>query len=168
MPSSDPPRGTRNCVDELHLDSVPDPSLAPHLGGLNDPKPLQEKGFITVVRMTANLPREGTATDVGEPTGDIRGPEIGLRPQPLTVTLRQMSSLSYHSYRSGESMVHFLAGGFHLEVLRNKRLFLSEFTTSIDNTKHPINLLAVVQKPNETTRKYIERFNAECKTIDGL
>ncbi|MED6184791.1 hypothetical protein PIB30_050891 [Stylosanthes scabra] len=23
-------------------------------------------------------------------------------------------------------------------------------------------------KPNETTRKYIERFNAECKTIDGL
>ncbi|MED6193621.1 hypothetical protein PIB30_021273 [Stylosanthes scabra] len=38
----------------------------------------------------------------------------------------------------------------------------------IDNTKHPINLLAVVQKPNETTRKYIERFNAECKTIDGV
>ncbi|MED6144033.1 hypothetical protein PIB30_011535 [Stylosanthes scabra] len=34
--------------------------------------------------------------------------------------------------------------------------------------KHPINLLAVVQKPNETTRKHIERFNAECKTIDGL
>ncbi|MED6217832.1 hypothetical protein PIB30_021309 [Stylosanthes scabra] len=40
--------------------------------------------------------------------------------------------------------------------------------TSIDNKKHPINLLAVVQRPNETTRKYIERFNAECKTIDGL
>ncbi|MED6109231.1 hypothetical protein PIB30_031547 [Stylosanthes scabra] len=38
----------------------------------------------------------------------------------------------------------------------------------IDSHKHPINLLAVVQKPNETTRKYIERFNAECKTIDGL
>ncbi|MED6167325.1 hypothetical protein PIB30_001748 [Stylosanthes scabra] len=34
--------------------------------------------------------------------------------------------------------------------------------------KHPLNLLAVVQRPNETTRKYIERFNAECKTIDGL
>ncbi|MED6160381.1 hypothetical protein PIB30_051006 [Stylosanthes scabra] len=49
-----------------------------------------------------------------------------------------------------------------------RELFLNEFTTSIDNTKHPINLLAVVQQPNETTRKYIERFNAECKTIDGL
>ncbi|MED6197565.1 hypothetical protein PIB30_057608, partial [Stylosanthes scabra] len=43
-----------------------------------------------------------------------------------------------------------------------------EFTTSIDNTKHPINLLAIVQKPNETTWKHIKRFNAECKTIDGL
>ncbi|MED6209871.1 hypothetical protein PIB30_058849 [Stylosanthes scabra] len=49
-----------------------------------------------------------------------------------------------------------------------KELFLNEFTTSIDNTKHPINLLAVLQKPNETTRKYIERFDAECKTIDKL
>ncbi|MED6164451.1 hypothetical protein PIB30_090234 [Stylosanthes scabra] len=49
-----------------------------------------------------------------------------------------------------------------------KELFLNEFTTSIDNTKHPINLLVVVQKPNETTRKYIECFKAECKTIDGL
>ncbi|MED6166153.1 hypothetical protein PIB30_106231 [Stylosanthes scabra] len=39
---------------------------------------------------------------------------------------------------------------------------------SIDNTKHPINLLAIIQKPNETTRKFIERFNAECKIIDGL
>ncbi|MED6162803.1 hypothetical protein PIB30_073991 [Stylosanthes scabra] len=38
-----------------------------------------------------------------------------------------------------------------------RELFLNEFTTSIDNTKHPINLLAV-----------IERFNAEFKTIDGL
>ncbi|MED6197218.1 hypothetical protein PIB30_054642 [Stylosanthes scabra] len=34
-----------------------------------------------------------------------------------------------------------------------RELFLNEFTTSIDNTKHPINLLVVVQKPNETTRK---------------
>ncbi|MED6224649.1 hypothetical protein PIB30_086184 [Stylosanthes scabra] len=47
-----------------------------------------------------------------------------------------------------------------------RELFLNEFTTSIDNIKHPINLLVVVQKPNETTKKYIERFNAECKTID--
>ncbi|MED6149906.1 hypothetical protein PIB30_067126 [Stylosanthes scabra] len=81
--------------------------------------------------MTANLPRERTAMDVGEPTGDTREPEIGL----------------------------------YSEI---RELFLNEFTTSIDNTKHPINLLAVVQKPNETTRKYIEHFNAECKTIDGL
>ncbi|MED6189022.1 hypothetical protein PIB30_091549 [Stylosanthes scabra] len=49
-----------------------------------------------------------------------------------------------------------------------RELFLNEFTTSIDNTTHPINLLAVTQKPKETTRKFIERFNAECKTIDGL
>ncbi|MED6142670.1 hypothetical protein PIB30_116053, partial [Stylosanthes scabra] len=33
-----------------------------------------------------------------------------------------------------------------------RELFLNEFTTSIDNKKHPINLLAVVQRPNETTR----------------
>ncbi|MED6171793.1 hypothetical protein PIB30_044147 [Stylosanthes scabra] len=54
-----------------------------------------------------------------------------------------------------------------------RELFLNEFTRSIDNTKHPINLLAIIQKPHETTRKYIERFNAECNnaecnTIDGL
>ncbi|MED6127048.1 hypothetical protein PIB30_084362 [Stylosanthes scabra] len=46
--------------------------------------------------------------------------------------------------------------------------FLTELTTSIDNTKHPINLLAVIQRPNGSTRKFMERFNEECKTIDGL
>ncbi|MED6186936.1 hypothetical protein PIB30_071511 [Stylosanthes scabra] len=49
-----------------------------------------------------------------------------------------------------------------------KELFLTELTTSIDNTKHLINLLAVIQRLNESTRKYVERFNEECKTIDGL
>ncbi|MED6138613.1 hypothetical protein PIB30_075924, partial [Stylosanthes scabra] len=34
--------------------------------------------------------------------------------------------------------------------------------------KHPINLLAVTQRPNKTTRKFIERFNTECNTVDGL
>ncbi|MED6224768.1 hypothetical protein PIB30_087353 [Stylosanthes scabra] len=58
MPNFDPPRGTRNRADELRPDGIPDPSLAPHLGGLNDPKPLGEEGVITVVRMTTNLPRE--------------------------------------------------------------------------------------------------------------
>ncbi|MED6138583.1 hypothetical protein PIB30_075618 [Stylosanthes scabra] len=45
-----------------------------------------------------------------------------------------------------------------------RELFLNEFTTSIDNTKHPINLLAVVQKSNETTRKYIDEFRKQLTT----
>ncbi|MED6195079.1 hypothetical protein PIB30_034623 [Stylosanthes scabra] len=43
-----------------------------------------------------------------------------------------------------------------------KELFLIEFTTSIDNTKHLINLLAVIRRPNESMRKYVERFNEKC------
>ncbi|MED6202215.1 hypothetical protein PIB30_103086, partial [Stylosanthes scabra] len=72
----------------------------------------------------------------------------------------QMSSLPYHSHRIGESMASqwftSLPAGSISSYSEIRELFLNEFTTSIDNTKHPINLLAVVQKPNETTRMYIE------------
>ncbi|XP_016206939.1 uncharacterized protein LOC107647376 [Arachis ipaensis] len=46
--------------------------------------------------------------------------------------------------------------------------FLAQFTTRIAKAKHPINLLGVTQQPDESTRKYLERFNDECLEIDGL
>ncbi|XP_025664168.1 uncharacterized protein [Arachis hypogaea] len=48
------------------------------------------------------------------------------------------------------------------------RAFLAQFTTRIVKAKHPINLLDVTQKANETTRKYLDRFNDECLEIEGL
>ncbi|XP_016178421.1 uncharacterized protein LOC107620823 [Arachis ipaensis] len=38
----------------------------------------------------------------------------------------------------------------------------------IAKAKHPINLLGVTQRPDESTRKYLDRFNDECLEIDGL
>ncbi|XP_016164233.1 uncharacterized protein LOC107606718 [Arachis ipaensis] len=38
----------------------------------------------------------------------------------------------------------------------------------IAKAKHPINLLGVTQRPDEPTRKYLNRFNDECLEIDGL
>ncbi|XP_057744873.1 uncharacterized protein LOC130962715 [Arachis stenosperma] len=38
----------------------------------------------------------------------------------------------------------------------------------IVKAKHPINLLGVTQKADETTRKYLDRFNDECLEIEGL
>ncbi|MED6212824.1 hypothetical protein PIB30_087212 [Stylosanthes scabra] len=45
------------------------------------------RDVITTVQATATPPREGTATDVGGPTGDTKELEIGLLPHPLTVIL---------------------------------------------------------------------------------
>ncbi|MED6200434.1 hypothetical protein PIB30_085065 [Stylosanthes scabra] len=65
-------------------------------------------------------------------------------------------------------MVYLPPGGLHLELLRNKRTIPKRIHHKHRQHQAPHQPLAVVQKPNETTRKYIERFNAECKTIDGL
>ncbi|XP_057740164.1 uncharacterized protein LOC130957311 [Arachis stenosperma] len=46
--------------------------------------------------------------------------------------------------------------------------FLAQFTSRITKAKHPISLLGVTQKQDESTRKYLDRFNDECLTIDGL
>ncbi|XP_025627814.1 uncharacterized protein [Arachis hypogaea] len=46
--------------------------------------------------------------------------------------------------------------------------FMAQFTTRITKAKHPISLLGVTQKQDESTRKYLDRFNDECLTIDGL
>ncbi|RYQ88851.1 hypothetical protein Ahy_B09g095804 isoform A [Arachis hypogaea] len=48
------------------------------------------------------------------------------------------------------------------------RKFMAQFTTRITKAKHPISLLGVTQKQDESTRKYLDRFNDECLTIDGL
>ncbi|XP_072080975.1 uncharacterized protein [Arachis hypogaea] len=48
------------------------------------------------------------------------------------------------------------------------RKFMAQFTTRITKAKHPISLLGVTQKQEESTRKYIDRFNDECLTVDGL
>ncbi|XP_016195212.1 uncharacterized protein LOC107636200 [Arachis ipaensis] len=46
--------------------------------------------------------------------------------------------------------------------------FLARFTTRIAKAKHPINLLGVTQKPEEPTRKFLDRLNDEFLEIDGL
>ncbi|XP_025607848.1 uncharacterized protein [Arachis hypogaea] len=46
--------------------------------------------------------------------------------------------------------------------------FLAQFTTRIAKAKHSINLLGVNQKIDETTKKYLDRFNDECLEIEGL
>ncbi|RYR78814.1 hypothetical protein Ahy_A01g003673 [Arachis hypogaea] len=48
------------------------------------------------------------------------------------------------------------------------RKFMAQFTTRITKAKHPISLLGVTQKQDESTRKYLDRFNDECLTVDGL
>ncbi|XP_016207309.1 uncharacterized protein LOC107647774 [Arachis ipaensis] len=45
---------------------------------------------------------------------------------------------------------------------------MAQFTTRITKAKHPISLLGVTQKQDESTRKYLDRFNDECLTVDGL
>ncbi|XP_072081047.1 uncharacterized protein [Arachis hypogaea] len=54
--------------------------------------------------------------------------------------------------------------GFH-DITRK---FIAQFTTRITKAKHPISLLGVTQKQDESTRKYLDRFNEECLTVDGL
>ncbi|MED6201023.1 hypothetical protein PIB30_090972 [Stylosanthes scabra] len=68
----------------------------------------------------------------------------------------------------GSADPHIHLNDFEHRMICDGTVDENEFTISRDNTKHPINLLAVIQKPNETTRKFIKRFNAECKIIDGL
>ncbi|XP_057730562.1 uncharacterized protein LOC130945884 [Arachis stenosperma] len=46
--------------------------------------------------------------------------------------------------------------------------FLAQFTTHIAKVKHLISLLGITQCPEESTRKYLDGFNNECLTIDGL
>ncbi|XP_016182581.1 uncharacterized protein LOC107624637 [Arachis ipaensis] len=48
------------------------------------------------------------------------------------------------------------------------RKFMTQFTTRITKAKHPISLLGVMQKQEESTRKYLDRFNDECLTVDRL
>ncbi|XP_072064460.1 uncharacterized protein [Arachis hypogaea] len=48
------------------------------------------------------------------------------------------------------------------------RKFMAQFTTRITKAKHPISLLGVTQKQEESTRKYLDRFNDECLTVDEL
>ncbi|XP_057754889.1 uncharacterized protein LOC130974150 [Arachis stenosperma] len=54
--------------------------------------------------------------------------------------------------------------GFH-DITRK---FMAQFTTRITKAKHPISLLGVTQKQDESTRKYLDRINDECLTVDGL
>ncbi|XP_072054789.1 uncharacterized protein [Arachis hypogaea] len=46
--------------------------------------------------------------------------------------------------------------------------FVTQFTTWIAKAKLPISLLGVTQRQDEPTRKYLDRFNDECLTVDGL
>ncbi|XP_015969627.1 uncharacterized protein LOC107493064 [Arachis duranensis] len=48
------------------------------------------------------------------------------------------------------------------------RKFMAQFTTRITKAKHSISLLGITQKPDESTRKYLDHFNDECLTVNGL
>ncbi|XP_025625425.1 uncharacterized protein [Arachis hypogaea] len=61
-----------------------------------------------------------------------------------------------------------LPQGSIYEFLDISRAFLAQFTTRIVKAKHPINLLGIIQRPGEPTRKYLDRFNDECLEIDSL
>ncbi|XP_016195694.1 uncharacterized protein LOC107636715 [Arachis ipaensis] len=47
------------------------------------------------------------------------------------------------------------------------RKFMDQFTARITKAKHLINLLGITQRQDESMRKYLDRFNDECLTIDG-
>ncbi|XP_025616655.1 uncharacterized protein [Arachis hypogaea] len=48
------------------------------------------------------------------------------------------------------------------------RKFLTQFTTKITKAKHLISLLEITQRQDKSTKKYLDRFNDECLTVDGL
>ncbi|XP_057756259.1 uncharacterized protein LOC130975485 [Arachis stenosperma] len=48
------------------------------------------------------------------------------------------------------------------------RKFMAQFTTRITKAKHPINLQGVTQNQDEPIRKYLDKFNDECLTVDRL
>ncbi|XP_015965681.1 uncharacterized protein LOC107489448 [Arachis duranensis] len=48
------------------------------------------------------------------------------------------------------------------------RRFMAQFTTRITKAKRPISLLGITQKQDESTRKYLDRFNDKCLMVDGL
>ncbi|XP_072074211.1 uncharacterized protein [Arachis hypogaea] len=61
-----------------------------------------------------------------------------------------------------------LPNGFITGFHDISRKFMAQFTTRITKAKHPIRLLGVTQRRDESTRKYLDRFNDECLTVDGL
>ncbi|XP_016172838.1 uncharacterized protein LOC107615258 [Arachis ipaensis] len=46
--------------------------------------------------------------------------------------------------------------------------FIAQFTTRIAKAKHPISLLGITKRKDELIRKYLDRFNDEWLTVDGL
>ncbi|XP_072081050.1 uncharacterized protein [Arachis hypogaea] len=48
------------------------------------------------------------------------------------------------------------------------RKFMAQFTTRITKAKHPISLLGITQRQDKSMRKYLNRFNDEYLTVDGL
>ncbi|XP_025685452.1 uncharacterized protein [Arachis hypogaea] len=84
------------------------------------------------------------------------GDEVRCRAFPVTLAgpaIRWFNNLPQDSVTSFADISH---------------AFLAQFTTRIAKAKHSINLLGVTQRPDESTRKYLDRFNDECLEIDGL
>ncbi|XP_072089374.1 uncharacterized protein [Arachis hypogaea] len=46
--------------------------------------------------------------------------------------------------------------------------FVTQFTTRIAKAKHAISLIRVTQRQDKPTRKYLDKFNDEFLTVDGL
>ncbi|XP_025625375.1 uncharacterized protein [Arachis hypogaea] len=89
---------------------------------------------------------------------NLKGAADAVRCRAFPVTLAEPAIKWFNALFNGSIT------GFH-DILRK---FLAQFTTRITKAKHPISLLGVMQKQDESTRKYLDRFNDECLTIDGL
>ncbi|XP_057723909.1 uncharacterized protein LOC130939861 [Arachis stenosperma] len=78
--------------------------------------------------------------------------------QSLPVTLAGPAIKWFNSLPNGSIT------GFH-DISRR---FMTQFTTKITKAKHSISLLGVTQKHDESTGKYLDRFNDECLIVDGF
>ncbi|XP_025648000.1 uncharacterized protein [Arachis hypogaea] len=89
---------------------------------------------------------------------NLEGAADAVRCRAFPVTLAGLAIKWFNALPNGSIT------GFH-DISRK---FMAQFTTRITKAKHPISLLGVTQKQDESTRKYLDRFNDECLTVDGL
>ncbi|XP_025664846.1 uncharacterized protein [Arachis hypogaea] len=89
---------------------------------------------------------------------NLEGAPDAVRCRAFPVTLAGLAIKWFNAFPNGSIT------GFH-DILRK---FMAQFTTRITKAKHPISLLGVTQRQDESTRKYLDRFNDQCLMVDRL